>query len=33
MSIAIPNGYNLDNSGKRVVVDPVTRIEVTFASR
>ena len=27
MSIAIPNGYNLDNSGKRVVVDPVTRIE------
>ncbi len=27
MSIATPNGYNLDNSGKRVVVDPVTRIE------
>ena len=22
-----PNGFNLDNSGKRVVVDPVTRIE------
>ena len=22
-----PNGFNLDNSGRRVVVDPVTRIE------
>lgn len=22
-----PNGYNLDNGGKRVVIDPVTRIE------
>ena len=22
-----PNGFNLDNSGKRIVVDPVTRIE------
>jgi len=27
MSLTTPNGYNLDNSGKRVVVDPVTRIE------
>jgi len=25
--IETPNGYKLDNSGKRVVVDPVTRIE------
>jgi len=25
--INTPNGYKLDNSGKRVVVDPVTRIE------
>jgi hydrogenase large subunit len=25
--IATPNGFNLDDSGKRVVVDPVTRIE------
>lgn len=25
--INTPNGFNLDNSGKRVVVDPVTRIE------
>ena len=25
--IQTPNGYSLDNSGKRVVVDPVTRIE------
>ena len=25
--IQTPNGYNLDNSGKRVVIDPVTRIE------
>jgi hydrogenase large subunit len=24
---ATPNGFNLDNSGQRVVVDPVTRIE------
>ena len=27
MSIATPNGFKLDNSGKRVVVDPITRIE------
>jgi hydrogenase large subunit len=27
MSIQTPNGFNLDNSGTRVVVDPVTRIE------
>jgi hydrogenase large subunit len=27
MTIATPNGFNLDNSGQRVVVDPVTRIE------
>ncbi len=27
MAIQTPNGFNLDNSGKRVVVDPVTRIE------
>ncbi len=27
MGIETPNGFNLDNSGKRVVVDPVTRIE------
>jgi len=26
-TIATPNGYTLDSSGKRVVVDPVTRIE------
>ncbi|MCI4663050.1 MAG: nickel-dependent hydrogenase large subunit [Neomegalonema sp.] len=26
-SIVTPNGYTLDDSGKRVVVDPVTRIE------
>ena len=25
--ITTPNGFNLDNSGRRVVVDPVTRIE------
>ncbi len=25
--IKTPNGYTLDNSGKRIVVDPVTRIE------
>lgn len=25
--IQTPNGYKLDNSGKRIVVDPVTRIE------
>ncbi len=25
--IETPNGFNLDNSGKRIVVDPVTRIE------
>src|SRR5512139_1266830 len=27
MGIQTPNGFQLDNSGKRVVVDPVTRIE------
>ncbi|ATQ67056.1 MULTISPECIES: nickel-dependent hydrogenase large subunit [Methylosinus] len=27
MGILTPNGFNLDNSGKRIVVDPVTRIE------
>lgn len=27
MSQATPNGFNLDNSGQRIVVDPVTRIE------
>jgi hydrogenase large subunit len=27
MSIATPNGFQLDTSGKRVVVDPITRIE------
>lgn len=27
MSIQTPNGFNLDTSGRRVVVDPVTRIE------
>ncbi len=26
-AISTPNGFNLDTSGKRVVVDPVTRIE------
>ena len=27
MAIQTPNGFNLDTSGKRVVVDPLTRIE------
>ena len=27
MAIQTPNGFNLDNSGQRIVVDPVTRIE------
>jgi hydrogenase large subunit len=27
MSTATPNGFNLDNTGRRIVVDPVTRIE------
>jgi hydrogenase large subunit len=27
MGVETPNGFNLDNSGKRIVVDPVTRIE------
>ncbi len=27
MGLQTPNGFNLDNSGKRIVVDPVTRIE------
>ena len=27
MTIQTPNGFSLDNSGRRIVVDPVTRIE------
>ncbi len=27
MTVQTPNGFNLDTSGKRIVVDPVTRIE------
>ncbi|WP_024520486.1 nickel-dependent hydrogenase large subunit [Bradyrhizobium sp. Tv2a-2] len=27
MRVQTPNGFNLDNSGKRIVVDPLTRIE------
>ncbi|ARN81867.1 nickel-dependent hydrogenase large subunit [Methylocystis bryophila] len=27
MAIQTPNGFNLDNSGERIVVDPLTRIE------
>ena len=27
MVVQTPNGFNLDTGGKRVVVDPVTRIE------
>jgi hydrogenase large subunit len=27
MTVTTPNGYSLDTSGKRIVVDPVTRIE------
>ena len=27
MTIQTPNGFTLDKSGRRVVVDPVTRIE------
>ncbi|MGE4483199.1 nickel-dependent hydrogenase large subunit [Acidocella sp.] len=27
MTVVTPNGFTLDNSGKRMVVDPVTRIE------
>ncbi len=27
MTVLTPNGFKLDNSGKRIVVDPVTRIE------
>ena len=27
MTIKTPNGFTLDNSGQRIVVDPVTRIE------
>ncbi|NRP74938.1 Uptake hydrogenase large subunit [Ensifer psoraleae] len=27
MAIQTPNGFTLDNSGKRIVVDPVTRVE------
>ena len=27
MNVQTPNGFTLDTSGKRVVVDPLTRIE------
>ncbi|MHC6153059.1 nickel-dependent hydrogenase large subunit [Bradyrhizobium elkanii] len=27
MSVQTPNGFNLDRSGKRIVIDPLTRIE------
>jgi hydrogenase large subunit len=27
MSVTTPNGFNIDSSGQRIVVDPVTRIE------
>ncbi len=27
MTMQTPNGFTLDNSGQRIVVDPVTRIE------
>ena len=27
VTVSTPNGFSLDNSGRRVVVDPVTRIE------
>jgi hydrogenase large subunit len=27
MVVQTPNGFNLDTAGKRIVVDPVTRIE------
>ena len=27
MGIETPNGFKLDNAGRRIVVDPVTRIE------
>ena len=27
MTTQTPNGFTLDNTGKRIVVDPVTRIE------
>ena len=33
MTVQTPNGFNLDNSGKRIVVDPVTRIEGHHARR
>ena len=26
-TVSTPNGFSLDNAGRRVVVDPVTRIE------
>jgi hypothetical protein len=29
--IQTPNGYSLDNSGQRIVVDPVTRIEIILS--
>ena len=29
--INTPNGFSLDNTGQRVVVDPVTRIEGPYA--
>ena len=27
MTVTTPNGFDLDTSGRRIVVDPVTRIE------
>src|SRR3954470_7968246 len=27
VTVSTPNGFSLDNSGRRVVIDPVTRIE------
>src|SRR4051794_36935757 len=27
VTVSTPNGFSLDNSGRRIVVDPVTRIE------
>ncbi|MCP1866568.1 nickel-dependent hydrogenase large subunit, partial [Bradyrhizobium japonicum] len=27
MAVQTPNGFNLDRSGKRIVIDPLTRIE------
>ena len=33
MGIETPNGFKLDNAGRRIVVDPVTRIEGAHARR